>query len=382
MRPLPLLAAGSILLARPAVVALLTLWLSATGVPASPAAEGSALTTGNHVPSLSFPDLEGRSRTITWAGEASETTIFFFFEFRSAPSVFGLTYLDSLYRRAGDFGLDILAVETSGLDGAAIGAALEKYKTVYSDPPFTIVPDPEGRLRGLFGVSKAPRLFVVERHGVIFFDGRGFDEKIGDRVSEKVARALRLPAGVLEEGAPAAPPDPATGEGPEPAQRILFPGDKVPILSVTDLEGRKHTLDWSPEQRRMAVVFFWGEPCRPCIEEMLFLDRLAGRARDLGLALEIWAVADGRMDASATRAVMEKYATLYPHPIMPIVLDATARLSEVLGPGEPPSTFLINGEGVLLSYADEFNGMVVGEWIGLIEQELPRAGGALLPLLE
>jgi hypothetical protein len=380
MTPLP--AARSRLPARPAVVALLTLWLSAAGVPPAPASEGAALTTGNHVPSLGFTDLEGRSRTITWTGEAAETTIFFFFEFRSAPSVFGLTYLDSLYRRAGDFGLDILAVETSGLDGAAIGAALEKYKTLYADPPFTIVPDPEGRLRGLFGVSKAPRLFVVERHGVIFFDGRGFDEEIGDRVSEKVVRSLRLPAGVLEEGAPAAAPDPGTGESPEPAQRILFPGDKVPILSATDLEGRKHTLDWSPERRRMAVIFFWGEPCRPCIEEMLFLDRLAGRARDLGLALEIWAVADGRMDASATRAVMEKYATLYPPPIMPIVLDATARLSEVLGPGEPPSTFLINGEGVLLSYADEFNGMAVGEWIGLIEQELPRAEGALLPLLE
>jgi len=382
MRHLPTLAAGLRLLIRPVAVSLLTLWFSAAGLAWSSAAARAALTTGNHVPDLSFRDLEGRSRTITWTGGASETTIFFFFEFRSAPSVFGLTYLDSLYRRAGDFGLDILAVETSGLNGNAIGEALEKYKTLYPAPPFTIVPDPDGSLRGLFGVSKAPRLFVVERHGVIFFDGRGFDDRTGDRVSEKVGRILRLPAGVLEEDAPAPPSDPGTDESSEPAQRILFPGDKVPTLSVTDLEGGQHTLDWSPDRRRMAVIFFWGESCRPCIEEMLFLDQLAGRARDLGLALEIWSVADRGLDAPATRAAMEKYATLYPPPILPIILDVTARLSEVFGPGEPPSTFLINGEGTLLSHADEFNDMVVGEWIGLIEQELPRAGGALLPLLE
>ena len=89
-----------------------------------------------------------------------------------------------------------------------------------------------------------------------------------------------------------------------------------------------------------------------------------------------------RRSASASTNGGTSLLTLYPPPILPIILDVTTPLSEVFGPWESPFTFLINGEGTLLSYADEFSGMVVGEWIGLIEQELPRAGGALLPLLE
>lgn len=343
---------------------------------------GDALGTGNHVPALRFSDLEGRSREIAWSGEGAAATLFFFFDLRSAPGILGMTFLDRLYRKAADFGLDIVAVEASGLDRAGISDALERYLAMYSPPPFPVIPDSDGRLKGVFGVFDLPSIYIAERHGVIHFHRKGFDERTEALVAARIRQTLHIPDGVLDEAPEVTVPDAPPEEPESGARPLLFPGDRVPHLDFTDLDGHPRALDWSPEGGELTILFFWGDPCRPCIQEMLFLDHLAGKARDLDLALKVLAVAGGGLDAAGARAVMERYKTLYTPPSFPIVLDSVSRLSDTFGRGELPATFLIEGSGTLLSVTEGFDRQTAEEWIGSIERELPRALGALDSLLE
>jgi len=335
------------------------------------------LSTGNHVPALNFSDLEGRPRDITWPGEGAAATLFFFFDLRSAPGILGMTSLDKLYRQAGDFGLDIVAVEASGLGREGITDALERYRAMYPSPPYPVIPDPDGRLKGVFGVSRLPSIFIVERNGVIYFHREGFDERTEALVAAGIRQALHIPEGVLDE----IPQVPATDAIPEEPERealpFLFPGDRVPSLTFIDLEGHSNSLDWSPGGRGVTILFFWGDPCHPCIQEMLFLDQLSGKAQDLDLAVRVLAVAGGSLDDAGARAVMERYGAFYPPPSFPIAVDSVSRLSDTFGRGRLPTTFLIDGSGTLLSVAEDFDRKTAEEWIGLIEKELPRAVGTL-----
>jgi peroxiredoxin len=334
---------------------------------------------GNHVPPLSLNDISGRSRNFHWPDDALPATIIFFFEFRSAPGLFGLTALDRLSAQAGDFGLNIVAVESSGLDQSQISEALEKYKTIYPSPPFPIVADPDRMLRHLFGFSRSPAAYIVEKHGVAIFHEEGFDEGTTKRLSTLIARLLDIPDGVVRSAAVDSSATAVEEEDETVPQVLLYPGDGVPSFTATDTLGRTHTFDWPSKGEEVTVVFFWNDPCRPCIEEMLFLDQIYRRAVDMGLSLQVLAVEAGGLDAAGVEAVMEKYRRFYPQPAYPIALNSLNRLIGIFGRGDLPTTFFIDGKGIVIEVHRGFDQERAGEWTRLIESSLPRAQGVLRP---
>ncbi len=345
------------------------------------AADG--LRTGNHVRALAFTDLSGKTRAVTWNGKGAPATIFYFFDARSAEGLHGITYFDRLHQKAGDFGLEVIAVEAGGREVADIEEALERYRAIYPDPSFPVVPDTGGTLRAAFGVTRLPATFIVEKHGVIFFDRSGFDEETGGMVSERVVKALGIPEGVVDD-APRGQSPPRSDEDPSAdGAALLFPGDRLPPLAFTDITGKNHAFEWgSKEEESVLFFFFWGDPCRPCIEEMLFLDQLTERAAAYGLDIRVMAVERSGLDSAAAGAVLERYTRFYPYPSFPIVLDSENGLSGIFGRPPLPATFLLNARGELLTLADRFDKDIAGEWIALIERILPRSERILRSLLK
>jgi thiol-disulfide isomerase/thioredoxin len=358
------------------------LWTGAMCVESRAASPAGGIQVGNHVPSLILKDLSGRIHDFSWPDEALPATLFFFFEFRSAPGLFGLTALDRLSARAGDFGLHVVAVEASGLDGPQVSEALEKYSTIYPEPAFPVVPDPDRTARRLFGFSRNPATYIVEKHGVAVFHEEGFDERTVEKASVAIVRLLDMPVGVITEAAEGSAAAAGETEGEAGPRVLLYPGDGVPSFTVNDTFGGEHLFDWPSKSEEVTVVFFWDDPCRPCIEEMIFLDQIYRRSVNMGLSLRVLAVEAGGLDAAGAEAVMGKYRRFYPQPAFPIALDGQARLTGIFGRGELPTTFFIDGKGIVVEVHRGFDRERAAEWTRLIERSLPRAQGVLERILE
>jgi peroxiredoxin len=364
----------------PGIILAALLLLPLTALPQEGGGRES-LRTGTRLPPLELTDLEGRSHKKEWAGADPAATLFFFFDISDSEGLYGLTYLEGAYSQAGDFGLRVLAVESSGLSREETLLKLERYQAVYSELSFPLVLDTDGALRRTFGVSGLPETFIAERHGVVIDHRKGFDESTEAALSGKIVRLLKLPPdrldGSREESLWDAGPEEALAERP-----LLFPGDTVPPLVVTDLEGREHRFLWSSEDAEITLFFFWSDPCRPCIEEMLFLNQLYRRTADIGIPVRILAIESSGLDAARTGALLEKYAIYYPPPSYPVVLDSVFLLSRTFGRGRMPTTYIMDERGKILAHADDFSAERVREWKHLIENRLPRSRGSLRYLAE
>jgi len=221
----------------------------------------------------------------------------------------------------------------------------------------------------------------VERHGVIIDHKKGFDESTEAALNRKLAHLLQLPPDTLAASRKRSPLDSAPKEAPVD-RPLLFPGDRVPPLVVTDLEGREHRFLWSSESGEITIFFFWNDPCRSCIEEMLFLNQLYRRTADIGLPVRILAIETDGLDAGGAKAVLEKYAAFYPPPSYPVVLDSVFPLSRTFGRGNLPTTYIMDEQGKVLAHADDFGTGRIKEWKQLIENRLPRSRGSLQLLPE
>jgi thiol-disulfide isomerase/thioredoxin len=340
-----------------------------------------SLRTGSRLPPLEFTDLGGRSHRREWAGGDAAATLFFFFDISSPEGLYGLTYLEGAYSKAGDFGLRVLAVESSGLSREETLGKLERYQAVYSELSFPLVLDAGGALRLALGVSGLPETFIAERHGVIIDHRKGFDESTEAALNERIVHLLKLPpdrlGGSREKNLWDEAPEEAAAEGP-----LLFPGDTAPPLVVTDLEGREHRFLWSSEDAEVTIFFFWNDPCQPCVEEMLFLNQLHRRTAAIGLPVRILAVEADGLDAAQTRTLLDKYAAFYPPPSYPVVLDSVFPLTRTFGRGRMPTTYIMDENGKVLAHADDFSGDRIREWKHLIENKLPRSRGSLQYLPE
>jgi peroxiredoxin len=347
----------------PGIILAALLLLPLTALPQEEGRRES-LRTGNRLPPLELTDLEGRSHRKEWAGSDPAATLFFFFDISDSEGLYGLTYLEGAYGQAGDFGLRVLAVESSGLSREETLLKLERYQAVYSELSFPLVLDTDGALRRTFGVSGLPETFIAERHGVVIDH-----------------RKVKLPpdrlGGNREKSLWDAGPEEAPAERP-----LLFPGDTAPPLVVTDLEGREHRFLWSSEDAEITIFFFWSDPCRPCIEEMLFLNQLHRRTADIGLPVRILAIESSGLDAARTGTLLEKYAAYYPSLSYPVVLDSVFPLSRTFGRGRMPTTYIMDEKGKVLAHADDFSAERIREWKHLIGNRLPRSRGSLQYLAE
>ncbi len=135
-------------------------------------------------------------------------------------------------------------------------------------------------------------------------------------------------------------------------------GDKVPDISLTDLDAKKLTLGELQKRTQQGVVVlsFWCSFCDSCREVEGSFDKLAKEYEGKAVVVAL--------DASAgeTAARVRKFAQKNKLSI-PIVLDPTGQSADVFGTKVTTTTVVIDGSGTLrycgrfsdgkLNYAEE-----------------------------
>ena len=134
----------------------------------------------------------------------------------------------------------------------------------------------------------------------------------------------------------------ATAPAPPAGVTVATRGDRIPVLELPDLAGRRIALD-SLHAGRPLLVNVWASWCGPCIEEMPELQRFAtaqGRngVQVAGIALD---------DAASVRGFLQKIPVSYP-----ILVDAPGPADAGVRLGNPkgvlPYSVLVSADGRLL----------------------------------
>jgi peroxiredoxin len=368
----------------------LILVLLLEAVPAFATYEAGVLDVGNHLPPLEFKDLQGKGYRLDWDSSRPRALIIFFFEPRCADCIREMVFFDNLIGRAEDIGLEVFAVEASGLLPAETGEALRKYRRFYGEPSFPVIPDPDFTLSSRFGVQRVPSTFLVEKHGVVLSRTESFENRVAVDLARKTERLLKVEKGFLSSALRDLEIDAGVEKSLERSlrrrradaderarlPRLLAVGDRVPTFEFTDLSDVSSQWSPTPGEANLSIVFFWGALCLPCIEEMAFLDAVFRSTHDLGL--EIIAVEGSGLDPVRTGRVMERYQRFHPPPSYKIVPDPDFRLAGLFGIGNKiPQTFFIAGNGEIIYHTDEFIKGREGDLTRRIELALEMEYGSL-----
>lgn len=331
---------------------------------------------GNHAPDIVATDISGRPVSLRWPLKEQTLKTLFFFDIHSAEGIRGLTFFDRAYREAHDFGLDIIAIEASGAGREDLQAAMDRYRSVYSDPSFPVIADTGGEITARYGFTGLPRTVLVERHGVVLKTWKGFSEEHRGLITERYRSYLHLPERILAGADAGGGASPGAADESAP-QRILFDGDSVAPFSVTDVDGRLYEFSWDSEGEQIVIVYLWNDPCRPCIRGMLYLDQIYRRALDMGIPLQVLAVEAGGLPPADVVGIVRRLGQIYDPPSFPVIAGSGSDISSRLGWDTLPSTYIIDNRGLLLSHSEGFDKGLAGEWIGIIESQISRARGVL-----
>ncbi len=134
----------------------------------------------------------------------------------------------------------------------------------------------------------------------------------------------------------------ATAPAPPAGVTVAARGDRIPVLELPDLAGRRTTLA-SLHAGRPLLVNVWASWCGPCIEEMPELQRFAvaqgpDGVQVVGIALD---------DAANVRDFLQRIPVSYPILLeVPGPADAGVRLGNPKG--VLPYSVLVSADGRLL----------------------------------
>jgi peroxiredoxin len=112
-------------------------------------------------------------------------------------------------------------------------------------------------------------------------------------------------------------------------------GTEAPDFVLEDLNGQKHQLS---EYRGQGVFLnFWGTWCKPCEQEMPYMNNQFNYFKDKGV--QVLAVNIGESDLAVTKFVERKDLNF------PIVIDKDTQVQHAYGVNPLPVTFLIAPSG-------------------------------------
>lgn len=135
-------------------------------------------------------------------------------------------------------------------------------------------------------------------------------------------------------------------------------GDYAPDFILQDLDGNQYRL--SDFKGKGVFLNFWGTYCKPCKDEMPFIDNQYQQYKDQGV--EVLAVNVGETDLA-----IDKFVTQYDLSF-PIVIDVNGEVQDAYGIYPLPATFLINAEGEIVYYTDKpMNEQMVKEYMEMIK---------------
>jgi peroxiredoxin len=112
-------------------------------------------------------------------------------------------------------------------------------------------------------------------------------------------------------------------------------GDPAPDFVLTDMDGNKHKL--SDYEGQGVFLNFWGTWCKPCEEEMPYMNNQYKEFKDQGV--QVLAV-----NVSESKFLVNRFAAKH-NLEFPIVIDKNGEVLNAYGVDPLPTTFLINPEG-------------------------------------
>ncbi|WAA13801.1 thiol-disulfide oxidoreductase ResA [Fervidibacillus halotolerans] len=125
-------------------------------------------------------------------------------------------------------------------------------------------------------------------------------------------------------------------------RKIAQVGETAPDFMLEDMDGNMIRL--SDYRGKGVFLNFWGTFCKPCEEEMPYIDRQYQIYKDQGV--EVIAVNVGETDLA-----IETFAKRLSLSI-PIVVDRKGEVQEAYGIFPLPATFLIDSNGKIIHYFD------------------------------
>lgn len=174
-----------------------------------------------------------------------------------------------------------------------------------------------------------------------------FDRATGIILALAVAAAL---LGGLAQTRRAPPPDRPPAVSP-------MAGQPLPPLTLTDLEGRRHSL--ASYRGHRLLINFWASWCTPCLREMPTLDAAQRKFADQG-AIVLGIAMD---QPSRIRAYLARQPVSYPILLGSMETPSTSRQlgdeAEIL-----PFSVLVGADGRIIdTHAGELSDETLGRWL-------------------
>ena len=121
-------------------------------------------------------------------------------------------------------------------------------------------------------------------------------------------------------------------------------GDRAPDFELMDLDGSRFSLSRETAEQQIVLINFWATWCPPCRLEMPMLERLHERYAEDGL--RILAVDVGESTETVS-AFLETRSLSFP-----VLLDQDRTVSTRFRVKAFPTTYLVDGNGVVIHAAE------------------------------
>jgi thiol-disulfide isomerase/thioredoxin len=129
------------------------------------------------------------------------------------------------------------------------------------------------------------------------------------------------------------------GQAKAPPGGQVRVGEVVPSIVVHTVEGGR-TIDLGAMKGKVVLLDIWASWCGPCREEMPLLDDMAARLKDKGIEVVAVSIDEEKTSAEAFLGARPKWTLTVAH-------DPQGKVPELLQPPKMPTSYLIDGQGVL-----------------------------------
>jgi len=116
-------------------------------------------------------------------------------------------------------------------------------------------------------------------------------------------------------------------------------GEPVPSIVVRSVKGGGE-IDLASMKGKVILLDIWASWCGPCREEMPLLDDMAARLKDKGIEFVAVSIDEEKAAAEAFLGARPKWTLTVAH-------DPQGKVPELLQPPKMPTSYLIDGQGVL-----------------------------------
>ena len=137
----------------------------------------------------------------------------------------------------------------------------------------------------------------------------------------------------------------------------------APDFVIEKLEGGKTSL--AEHRGKLVVLHFWATWCMPCRVEMPGMESLWQQYKDDGLVILAVSIDEG------SKGRVEKYKQIF-ELSFPILLDPESEVNDLYKVSNMPTSFLIDGEGQIVSYVSGAADWLEPDTVRLVEELLHK----------